>query len=206
MQQYSNGVLTVIEACDKVRITKGKYSYHADTDGNIQLPLPYGDGAYIVETLRRVASETYRLIKKRNIQAANTEDYMLQPNAFVPYIPVAWDYAQLITRDQTQKAAYKTITRWVGKNIFYDYIKAVQVTKKGVVPDPMGCWERKRGICQDIASLATGMFRAVGIPARLCIGRAASKPHAWVECTVDGKVKRYDPCGTAASYTKERWY
>ena len=207
MTTYSNGVLTVIEACDKVRITKGKHSYHADTGGAICLPLPYGDGVYTVEMLRRKHDNVYTLLKRRTVNAVGTDKYLLQPNAFVPYIKDAWEQGEELAHGKAQKTAYKAVVNWAKANILYDYVKAVQVAKKGVIPNPAECWKEKRGICQDMASLVAGMLRAAGIPTRLCIGYADGRLHAWAESNIGGKLYRYEPCNTVVkTYTKDRWY
>lgn len=205
MITVSNGVLTVIEACDKVRVTKGKHSYHADVSGAAGLPLPFGDGVYTVDMLEQTRPGYYRILKTRVLQATSANGYMLAPNQYVPCTP-AWDFARLEAGDKTGMAAYKAIRKWVSKSIAYDYVKAATVPKKGVIPDPLTVWQTHLGICQDIASLMVGMLRAVGVPSRLVIGRANGRLHAWVEAVIDQKVYRYDPSGGSGSYTRERWY
>ena len=102
---------------------------------------------------------------------------------------------------------YKMITEWITRSIGYDYIKAANVAKKrGILPDPAGCWHNRIGICQDIAALAVNMLTAVGIKAVMCVGHADRQYHAWVEARIGGKVFRYDRCGMAKHYIKERLY
>ena len=55
------------------------------------------------------------------------------------------------------------------------------------------------------------MMRARGIPARLVIGTADRKAHAWVVATVERKLVQYDPTvaitgGKVRKYAKERVY
>jgi len=68
----------------------------------------------------------------------------------------------------------------------------------GVKTAAVEAWENKRGVCQDIAHLAVGALRAVGIPARYVSGYLHSSPgaalgvpvigesHAWVEWWTGG--------------------
>ena len=121
---------------------------------------------------------------------------------FTPYHKASTDYAKELTKDiQDPLERFKTISKWVSRHITYDYIKAITVPKKGKeVPDLERTWVKRRGICLDIASLATGMMRAVGINAQLIFGYADRKYHAWVEADIDGKRYRYDHDGKAKEY------
>ena len=205
MVYAEKGLLTISEQGSKVRITKGAQSYACDLSGCIHLPLPYGDGCYTVDILERVQGNRYNRVKRVSIDAKKTEGYLLQHNLYVPYSP-AWQYARELVKDRTGKAAYDTVCCWVKKNIVYDYIKAVTVSRVGVLPDPLACWNKRMGICQDIASLTAGMLRAVGVPAKLVIGRADKGYHAWVETAIGGNEYRFDRCGTAKTYKPDRWY
>ncbi len=65
-------------------------------------------------------------------------------------------------------------------------------------------WEHRKGVCQDMAHLAIGALRSVGIPARYVSGylhpnpaapigeTVAGESHAWVEW-FDGSWRGYDP-------------
>jgi len=205
MLNYENGLLTVDEEADKIKISNGEWYFFCNLNGKTDLPLPFGDGTYTVQTFRRISGNTYRPLKNRRVVAKGTSAYLLKPNLYVPYTP-AWDYARELVGAQMGLDAYKTVKNWVKRHIIYDYIKAVKVSKKGDLPDPLGCFMNKRGICQDIASLATGMLRAVGVRSRLVIGYADHAYHAWTEATVDGQLYRFDPCGKADTYVRERWY
>ncbi|EPR76726.1 Protein containing transglutaminase-like protein [Leifsonia rubra CMS 76R] len=66
-------------------------------------------------------------------------------------------------------------------------------------------WVGGKGVCQDIAHLALGALRSVGIPARYVSGYLHPKPdaaigetvtgesHAWIEWFCDGQWRGYDP-------------
>lgn len=126
----------------------------------------------------------------------------------VPYHAPSRGFAKQHTagvKDPVER--YKLITEWITRSIGYDYIKAANVAKKrGILPDPAGCWHNRIGICQDIAALAVNMLTAVGIKAVMCVGHADRQYHAWAEARIGGKVFRYDRCGMAKQYTKERVY
>ena len=74
----------------------------------------------------------------------------------------------------------------------------------GVEADAALAWEQRSGVCQDIAHLAVGCLRALGIPSRYVSGYlhpdlepavglpARGESHAWVEWW-DGAWTGYDP-------------
>lgn len=127
---------------------------------------------------------------------------------FTPYHEESVKFAKQLTEGiQDPLERFYTISKWVTKHIMYDYIKAITVPKKGKeVPDLERTWKKKRGICLDIASLTTGMMRAVGLKAELIFGYADGRYHAWVEATICGKRYRYDHDGKAKNYVRKEVY
>lgn len=112
---------------------------------------------------------------------------------------------QLVGDEKDVVKKFRIITNWVSRNIDYDYIRAIKIPKRGrELPDVEGCWNKKMGICMDIASITTGMLRAVGVLAYMCYGHADRMYHAWVEATMNGKTYRYDFSGKAKKYTREK--
>ncbi|MBU1588531.1 MAG: transglutaminase family protein [Actinobacteria bacterium] len=75
----------------------------------------------------------------------------------------------------------------------------------GVHSTAAEAWAQRKGVCQDIAHLALGALRSVGIPARYVSGYLHPKPnaaigetvagesHAWVEWFCGGEWRGYDP-------------
>ena len=101
------------------------------------------------------------------------------------------------------------LTQYVSKHIMYDYVRAAMIPKKNGLPDVARCWDRRMGICLDIASLTAGMLRAVSIPASLVIGWADGRRHAWVEARIGGQRLLYDhddPQGKVKTYKRQRMY
>ena len=86
----------------------------------------------------------------------------------------------------------------IGKSV--EYMQGVT----GVHTTAVEAWEHRKGVCQDIAHLAIGALRSVGIPARYISGYLHPKPsaaigemvtgesHAWVEWYCGG-WRGYDP-------------
>lgn len=75
----------------------------------------------------------------------------------------------------------------------------------GVTTTAAEAWTHRKGVCQDIAHLALGALREVGIPARYVSGYLHPKPnavigetvagesHAWVEWFCGGQWRGFDP-------------
>lgn len=210
MITYSDGVLTIDERCDKVRVSMGNNTYHANVTGRTLLPTPYGDGTYTIQTYQRIEGIRYRPLKTIRKVVRNASDYLLHYNLYVPYTPGCGYAAQMCAEMETPLEVYQAVRRYVEKTVYYDYIKAAKInTSTEILPDPLSCWNAHKGICQDIASFLVGMLRACGVPARLCIGYADKKYHAWAEANIDGRLYRFDPDTNHKSvevYKRERWY
>lgn len=128
---------------------------------------------------------------------------------FVPvHGPSAEKAMALCKGIRSMQQRYEIITQYVDNHIVYDYIRAAVIPKRNGLPDVAQCWNRKMGICLDIAAMTAGMLRAVSIPASLVIGLADGHRHAWVEARVDGKRYLYDheSNGKVKSYKRERMY
>lgn len=93
------------------------------------------------------------------------------------------------------------ICQWVGRSI--EYVPGVT----GVHSTAIEAWEARRGVCQDIAHVAIGALRSIGLPARYVSGYlhpslepvigecVAGESHAWVEW-FDGAWRSYDATNT----------
>jgi transglutaminase-like putative cysteine protease len=87
----------------------------------------------------------------------------------------------------------------IGESV--DYMQGVT----GVHTTAAEAWAHRKGVCQDIAHLALGALRAVGIPARYVSGYLHPKPdavigetvagesHAWVEWFCGDGWRGFDP-------------
>jgi transglutaminase-like putative cysteine protease len=73
------------------------------------------------------------------------------------------------------------ISRKVGESV--EYMQGVT----GVHTTAAEAWGHRKGVCQDIAHLAIGALRAVGIPARYVSGYLHPKPDAAIGETVAGE-------------------
>jgi transglutaminase-like putative cysteine protease len=94
--------------------------------------------------------------------------------------------------------AAHAICTWIGESM--EYMQGVTAVSSTAVE----AWEERRGVCQDIAHVALGALRSVGIPARYVSGYLHPKPdapigevvagesHAWVEWFC-GDWRGFDP-------------
>jgi transglutaminase-like putative cysteine protease len=106
--------------------------------------------------------------------------------------------AGIAAEHETPCDAALAICRTIGEEI--EYMSGVT----GVNSTAAEAWKQRKGVCQDIAHLALGALRSVGIPARYVSGYLHPKPspvigetvrgesHAWVEWFC-GDWRGYDP-------------
>lgn len=109
------------------------------------------------------------------------------------------ELARRIAADcSTPSEAAREISIAIGESV--EYVQGVTA----VTTTAAEAWEHRKGVCQDIAHLAIGALRSVGIPARYVSGYLHPKPraaigetvtgesHAWVEWYT-GRWQGYDP-------------
>lgn len=127
---------------------------------------------------------------------------------YVPYHAESQVFAKQLCRGISDPLErFKMVCDYLNRTVAYDYVRAVQLAKlKGQYPDVKRVWDRRIGICMDIAALATGMFRAVGIKCYYCVGHADSNYHAWVQAYIGKQMHLYDHNGKAKKYIVERAY
>jgi transglutaminase-like putative cysteine protease len=177
-------------------------------------PLTSGSGRYTVALYRQVEGKRYARVGlvRFSVRLQREDAAFLSPSQWVMYDGLSpWILAAHQMCDGLQgEDAYNAICHLIEQNIRYDYVRALKA-KPGERPDIERCWDVQMGTCQDIAALTASMMRARGIPARLVVGKAGRKAHAWVEAQIDGHWKVYDPTaaitgGKATKYQKERVY
>lgn len=177
-------------------------------------PLTEGSKRYVVTLYRNLGGRKYVGLGWVNFWVRlNREDAaFLSPNQWVDYDGTSpWILAaHQMCSGLWGEDAFDAICHLIEKNVRYDYIKALRA-KSGERPDIERCWDVQMGTCQDIAALAVSMMRARGIPARLVIGKADKKAHAWVEAHIGDHWVLYDPTaeitgGRVKKYQRERVY
>ena len=102
-------------------------------------------------------------------------------------------------RHREPSAAAREISAAIGDAV--DYVQGVT----GVHTSAEDAWVQRKGVCQDIAHLAIGALRSVGIPARYVSGylhpregaeigeKVTGESHAWVEWFAGGAWVGFDP-------------
>lgn len=214
-QDGTINVATTQTTTKRLKLRVNDRYYDLSTERAFEIfPLVDGSGRYIVKLYRQTEGKKYTrvgLVRFR-VQMRREDAWMLYPNQWVMYDGLSpWILAAHQMCDGLQgEDAYNAICRLVEKNIRYDYIRALKA-KPGERPDIERCWDVQMGTCQDLAALAVSMMRARGIPARLVIGKADRKVHAWVLATVEHRLVQYDPTvaitgGRVKNYQKERVY
>ena len=202
----------------KLRVTQGKYklTYDLGSAGEYEVfPLQLGDGAYTVELFENVSGKKYSAEGKVTLNVQLDDPYapFLSPNQYVCYdenteaVQMSYQLCEGLT---DEKEIFETIRAYMRSHYAYDYDKAASV-QSGTLPDIDGCYESKKGICQDLAAVAACMLRVQGIPTRLVVGYVGRTYHAWNSVLLIGEEVLYDPtlelnAVESGSYTVERYY
>ncbi len=138
----------------------------------------------------RLASEASRGIE--------TVEQLSQSRRTAPHDEVAEIARSIAGRHSDPGRAAHDIVTAIGDAV--EYMSGVT----GVHSTAIDAWEARKGVCQDMAHIAIGALRAVGIPARYVSGYLHPRPqaevgvavtgesHAWVEW-FDGEWTGFDP-------------
>jgi len=201
----------------KLRVVTGDTTLDYNLPGTgdyIVVPLQMGSGKYKITLYENTSGKKYAATGSITITAKLTREdgAFLYPNQYVDYDEAtkAVAYADQLCADMSSQEAFDAVCTHM-KTFVYDYIKAINI-KPGMLPDIPGTWDKRMGVCQDLAAIMCCMLRTQGLPARLVIGYADKSYHAWTVTEIDGKDVFYDP--TAAlnaiskpkKYTVERFY
>ena len=200
-------------------VDRGTDSLHYEINGEGKpetIPLQMGSGNYRFTLWIAQNRGSSRCVKAGTVTLScamkDETSCFLYPNQYVSYSSddlLVQKAQELCEGLADRKEIAETICRYVRDHFDYDWIKANQIQAnglKGILPDIAGTWETKKGICQDKSALLCAMLRCMGIPAKLAIGEADGKRHAWVVMILDGKTVRFDPTAKAGTYKAERYY
>lgn len=201
----------------KLRVSKNGTNLTYDINSlGIQetFPLQLGEGEYIVSL--------YKNVKKKNyINEGTIKMYPVFEDSYQPYLNsnqyVDYDGKTNIIQTALEllgKSVEETIDNiidYICSNYYYDFVQAI-LRKQGQLPDISRCYEKKMGLCQDLAALTVALLRINKVPARLVIGYYGAQYHAWTEIIKNDKWELFDPTAEIRKdkkrkeYTTERWY
>lgn len=203
----------------KLRVRQGEHSvmYDLGTKNEYEvIPLQFGNGKYQFNLYKQVSGSRYSEdgVVSFKVEMTDVNHAFLYPNQFINYNDenLAVQKANELCRGVESTAEkYEILSEYILRSFVYDYVRAV-TTKAEAFPDVDYCFKNGMGICQDLAATSVCMFRTQGIPAKLVIGSANGQYHAWVQVTLDGEEKLFDPTAIlqnmpkSTKYAVERWY
>lgn len=140
-------------------------------------------------------SELAELVERRT----ETVEHLPQTRRTAPPEDVVAIAREIASSTDDTCAAALAICTAIGEAV--EYVQGVT----GVGSTAKEAWAHRKGVCQDIAHLALGALRSVGIPARYVSGYLHPKPnaaigetvggesHAWVEWFCGGQWRGFDP-------------
>jgi len=199
----------------RVKGPQGQLDYDlSDTGAYEVFPLQMGNGGYDFSLYENVSGTKYSSAGKITLSVSLSDPSLafLAPNQYVDY---ARDSLTVLKSDEltegaSKKEIYKTICKFISSEFTYDFVRAKTI-KAGTLPEVDPCFERRSGICQDLAAVMVCMLRVQGVPAKLVIGYADKYYHAWTVAVVDGEEIFFDPTASigalvAKNYQVERVY
>lgn len=198
----------------KFRVKFGDQTLDYDLNGKGEyevIPLQLGSGNYNCTLYKNVSGKKYAQEGRVGVKADLVDPNVsfLYPNQYVNYnenTAAVQKSAEICAGLTTQQECYDAIFNFIKTGFVYDYVKMVTV-KPGMMPDIDGCFEKRMGICQDLAALGACMLRVQGIPARFMIGTLENGTyHAWVVAVVDGKEILFDPTAELSAVAKDQEY
>ena len=208
----------------RIRVTVGgaQLIYELNSEAEYEaFPLQMGSGKYEFSLFENVKSNKYSAEGKLTFDAQLVDENaaFLVPNPYVYYTQLSEAVAksdeltaifESPDKDLPQAEVYETITKFMADEFSYDFVRAASISP-GELPEVDGCFEKRMGICQDLAAVMVCMLRVQGIPARLMIGYADKYYHAWTTAVVNGEEIFFDPTAAidaiwAKKYSIERFY
>ena len=116
-----------------------------------------------------------------SLATIDTVDHVAQTSRTEPPIDVAALAADIAQSGLAPCESALQICQSIGESV--EYMAGVT----GVHSTAAEAWVEKKGVCQDIAHIALGALRSVGIPARYVSGYLHPKPDAAIGETVTGE-------------------
>ncbi|CAN5390461.1 transglutaminase family protein [soil metagenome] len=144
-------------------------------------------------------SQTWAELSVAVEKTTETVEQLKQTRRTNPPVEVAELARTIAAQHPDACAAALAISTAVGEAM--EYMQGVT----GVHSTAAEAWAERKGVCQDIAHLALGALRSVGIPARYVSGYLHPKPnaaigetvagesHAWVEWFCGDEWRGFDP-------------
>jgi transglutaminase-like putative cysteine protease len=166
------------------------YTYEINSPGTgfHVIPLTEGNGKYTIGFLERTTGSNAARLDTVEISVTLRDQFapFLMPNHFVNYTAnsaVVTQGAQLSRGRATEVEKVSAVYNWFVDNIKYDDALAAN-PPAGYTPNLATLMTSKKGICFDYASGMTAMLRSQGIPTKLEVGWANTRPnptyHAWI--------------------------
>lgn len=196
------GVSEVSSREIRLQVKRGTtiYNYALSRYGGLEIiPLQMGNGKYIATLCERVTGNKYRKIGRVvfNVKLEDKLAPFRHPNLWIPYYP-----------EIARNVVGQKVEDYIRYCYAYDYVRAIRI-KAGALPDILTCYEKKMGICQDLAAMAVSLWRMFGIPAKLVIGTVgkSKKLHAWcVTWDEKGRENVFDPTAEILKWNQTGTY
>lgn len=202
----------------KLMVTHGEQYYYYDLypEETAVIPLQMGKGAYKFQLYEQAYDNYYNPVGKTKIYLSSKDENQvwLEPNVKVNYTAytdrLLTELKKWVSPDDSEKIKFQKISNVARYHYGYDYLAVIR-KRLATYVDLDYILTNYLGTCEELSVLAVAFFRLEGIPARLVIGKADGRSHAWVEALINGKIKLLDPSVTeyvqpTVTYIPERYY
>ena len=189
---------------------KEYYFTYDKKEGDIDIPLIFGNGKYEVRLYEEVNNNYYMLCDTYSVDL-QMEDYdaiYLSSSVIVPWggaektIAKAGGLTKLKKNDFDK---FTAIYKYVTENVIYDMTREAE---SGYRSSPDTTLAEGSGICLDIAVLLASMLRCSGIKCKLVYGRSSEMEgtHSWNEVYLNDKWVVVDPTKDSLCYVSQKPY
>ena len=196
----------------KLRVEKEEklLTYDLNGEGEYEVfPLQMGSGEYVISLYETIGGKKYSQAGKvsLSVELVNEDISFLYPNQYVNYTELSplVEMAESLEVSGDEKEAYDAVQDFMSSQFVYDYVRAVTVSA-GSLPELDDCYDKRMGICQDLAAVMVGMLRSRGIPSRLVIGYADDQYHAWTVTSLGEEEVFFDPTAALDAIAKPKDY
>ena len=203
----SDGIVSIdiIRSTDKktrISITstdkKRTYNYpHVPGEGEIDIPLIFGNGHYEINLLRELEGYAYEIMDTHSLilDLADYDAVYYSSSVMVPWgssVKTVKKADELTAGAKSNFEKFAAIYVYMTENIIYDIYKRVDI---GYLSDPDVTLSDGSGICLDLAVLFAALVRAAGVKCRLVYGYVsdAAGLHSWNEVYLKGQWIIVDP-------------
>ena len=189
---------------------KTYYFTYSKNDGEIEIPLMFGNDTYSISLYEEVGEKFYEMRDSYDVdlQLNDYNEVYLSSSVIVSWANAQKTIAKAAELTKNKKSDFEkfhAIYKYVTENISYDWYKTVD---SGYRSDPDATLSGGSGICLDFAVLQAALLRSAGVKCKLVYGSAKDMEglHSWNVVYFRGRWVIVDPTKDAQCYEARSTY